>query len=549
MNIIYHLILKFFNEEKFKTIFLIILSLIINFFKINVISYITANIIKYINTKDYVLLNQYFYYFIIISVIYIILYIFYKHFQNKLTSNLRQWLRHELIKSILIINNEELSEINFTKLNSPILRISNNCFYIFNDLVSIIIPNLSFLIIVFLYFIYKNTGLGMIFLAGNIILIIYLSNIINTIIEHNKKYEESVTSNESSIVEILNNIDKIILKGNINEEINKFSNSSDKVKNLAFKFYSVSTYYGLCMNIIIFLTIFLCIYLMIRLYSNNKISSTIFITFLTILLLYRDIITSTIQQIPEIVEFIGRSQNIITIFENMNNNYINIFNKKYGKFNLEFTKIYFENINFQYKAGDKKIFENFNLELKTDKIIGIVGSSGKGKSTLVKLLIKLYNYDGNIYIDDVNIKKICPIYIRKNIVYVHQNSKLFDKKIDDNLFYGCDNLNICNKYFKDILKYEKIKELYKTIDLNKKAGFNGENLSGGQKQIINIINGLVSPSKIVILDEPTNALDIELKKDVINMIKDFKKYKKAIIIITHDTDIYPILDEKIELNN
>ena len=58
MNIIYHLILKFFNEEKFKTIFLIILSLLINFFKINVISYITANIIKYINTKDYVLLNQ-----------------------------------------------------------------------------------------------------------------------------------------------------------------------------------------------------------------------------------------------------------------------------------------------------------------------------------------------------------------------------------------------------------------------------------------------------------------------------------------------------------
>jgi ABC-type bacteriocin/lantibiotic exporter with double-glycine peptidase domain len=549
MNIIYHLILKFLNEEKFKTIFLIILSLIINFFKINVISYITANIIKYINIKDYALLNKYFYYFIIISVIYIILYIFYKHFQNKLTSNLRQWLRHELIKSILIINNEELSELNFSKLSSPILRITNNFFVIFNNLVTIMIPNLSFLIIVFLYFIYKNTLLGVIFLIGNIILLIYLWNIINTIIEHNKKYEDKVLINEASIVEIFNNIDKIILKGNINEEINNFSNSSDKVKNLAFKFYSVSTYYVLFMNIIILVTILLCIYLMIRLYSNNKISATIFITFLTILLLYRDIITATIMEIPILVEFFSRSQNIITIFESMNKNYINIFNKKYNKINLEFKKISFKNIHFQYKEGDKKIFEDFNLELKTDKIIGIVGSSGKGKSTLVKLLIKLYNYDGNIYIDEVNIQKMCPIYIRKNIVYVHQNSKLFDKKIYDNLFYGCDNLNICNKYFKDIMKYKKINELYQTIDLNKSAGFNGENLSGGQKQIINIINGLVSPSKIVILDEPTNALDRELKKDVINMIKDFKKYKKAIIIITHDKDIYPILDEKIELNN
>jgi ABC-type bacteriocin/lantibiotic exporter with double-glycine peptidase domain len=411
------------------------------------------------------------------------------------------------------------------------------------------IPNLSFLIIVFLYFIYKNTLLGVIFLIGNIILLIYLWNIINTIIEHNKKYEDKVLINEASIVEIFNNIDKIILKGNINEEINNFSNSSDKVKNLAFKFYSVSTYYVLFMNIIILVTILLCIYLMIRLYSNNKISATIFITFLTILLLYRDIITATIMEIPILVEFFSRSQNIITIFESMNKNYINIFNKKYNKINLEFKKISFKNIHFQYKEGDKKIFEDFNLELKTDKIIGIVGSSGKGKSTLVKLLIKLYNYDGNIYIDEVNIQKMCPIYIRKNIVYVHQNSKLFDKKIYDNLFYGCDNLNICNKYFKDIMKYKKINELYQTIDLNKSAGFNGENLSGGQKQIINIINGLVSPSKIVILDEPTNALDRELKKDVINMIKDFKKYKKAIIIITHDKDIYPILDEKIELNN
>ena len=276
---------------------------------------------------------------------------------------------------------------------------------------------------------------------------------------------------------------------------------------------------------------------MIRLYSNNEITSTIFITFLTILLLYRDIITSTIQEIPNLIEFIGRSQNIIEIFKTMSNNYLYIFNKKYDKFDLEFRKISFKNIHFQYQSGDKKIFEDFNLELKTDKIIGIVGTSGKGKSTLVKLLIKLYSCDGNIYIDDVNIKKICPIYIRKNIVYVHQNSKLFDKKIDENLFYGCDNLNMCNKYFKDILKYKKIKELYETIDLNKKAGLDGDNLSGGQKQIINIINGLVSPSKIVILDEPTNALDVELKKDVINMIKDFKKYKKEIIIITNYKNI------------
>ena len=82
---------------------------------------------------------------------------------------------------------------------------------------------------------------------------------------------------------------------------------------------------------------------------------------------------------------------------------------------------------------------------------------------------------------------------------------------------------------------------------NKQSGSLGENLSGGQRQVINIIGGLVNPSKIIILDEPTNALDIDLKREILELIKEFKKYKKSIIIITHDKDVYPLFDEKIQI--
>jgi ABC-type lipoprotein export system ATPase subunit len=81
----------------------------------------------------------------------------------------------------------------------------------------------------------------------------------------------------------------------------------------------------------------------------------------------------------------------------------------------------------------------------------------------------------------------------------------------------------------------------------KKSGLLGENLSGGQRQVINIIGGLIQPSEIVILDEPTNSLDIDLKREIINLIKNFKKYKKCIIIITHDKDVFPIFDENIKM--
>jgi ABC-type lipoprotein export system ATPase subunit len=116
------------------------------------------------------------------------------------------------------------------------------------------------------------------------------------------------------------------------------------------------------------------------------------------------------------------------------------------------------------------------------------------------------------------------------------------------MLYGCDDPDICNEYLKEVMKYDKIKELYRNIDIhNKDSGALGENLSGGQRQIVNIISGLVSPSKILILDEPTNALDIDLKLELLQMIRDFRKYKQCIIIITHDKEVYKLFDETIKI--
>jgi ABC-type bacteriocin/lantibiotic exporter with double-glycine peptidase domain len=78
---------------------------------------------------------------------------------------------------------------------------------------------------------------------------------------------------------------------------------------------------------------------------------------------------------------------------------------------------------------------------------------------------------------------------------------------------------------------------------NKMVGHLGEKVSGGQRQIINIINGMIGDAKVVILDEPTNALDPELKKELILYIQSYKSRKNAIIIITHDKEVIPILDK------
>jgi ABC-type dipeptide/oligopeptide/nickel transport system ATPase subunit len=121
-----------------------------------------------------------------------------------------------------------------------------------------------------------------------------------------------------------------------------------------------------------------------------------------------------------------------------------------------------------------------------------------------------------------------PCRIFKNISYGKMgltNSetvyRLFDRKIIDNLLYGCilDN-TYCRKQFQHIrTNFPQIDAILTKLDIdNKNAGLAGNNLSGGQRQVVNIVNGLIQDAKIVIIDEPTNALDPILKKEVIRLI-------------------------------
>ena len=115
--------------------------------------------------------------------------------------------------------------------------------------------------------------------------------------------------------------------------------------------------------------------------------------------------------------------------------------------------------------------------------------------------------------------------------------------------YGCNDEGKCKENLELIFeKYPKIRDLYKNIDIyKKKSGSLGENLSGGQRQITNVVSGLINPSKILVLDEPTNALDPNLKGELLQLISDFRKFKKSIIIISHDREVYSLFDEKINL--
>lgn len=552
MNFILYLAVNFLKKEKWTALALFIVALCSSVLQANVITNITSNIISFAQKKNNTMSFQYFYWFIFATIAYIVVSFLWRYIENQLLTKIRPWIRIQLMHLLLMTNNKTFSDTNFTKLYSPMNRICDMYYFIAHTVLNYMLPNLVYLLIVSLYFAYISPIYGLVFVIGNTLLAIYWMLNMKEIVKANDNYEKTVVKTDMHIIDLLNNVDKVIYRGQTESELNKLSELNNNNFINARAYYNVSNYHNTVMSAIIFIVILFSVWYLIKIYFQGKMSITLFITSFTILLLYREKMTILIEILPELVDFIGRAENVLFHFKHVNDHYRTFDdNSDYKNHSLEFKKIQFHNVSYKYNINSNNVFENRNFLLKSDnnQIIGITGRSGNGKSTFIKLLLRMYECNsGYITIDGVDIKELDPNYIRSQITYVNQNSKLFDRKVIDNMLYGCVNQEICDHFLDKILKYPNITKLYKNTDINNKyAGLMGENLSGGQRQIVNMIGGLINPSKILVLDEPTNALDPELKKEVLELIKDFSRYKQAIIIITHDKDIFPLFTQQIQM--
>lgn len=185
---------------------------------------------------------------------------------------------------------------------------------------------------------------------------------------------------------------------------------------------------------------------------------------------------------------------------------------------------------------DKLILRNINLVFESGQFIVIIGSSGCGKTTLLKLINKLLPMDkGDILIDGVSIKSIPDTKLRRKIGYVIQDGGLFPH------FTVKENLEIVLKIegMSKEKREERVLELMDMVNLDPKVFANSYpcQLSGGQKQRVGVARAFATDSNLILMDEPFSALDPltreELQNEIVNLQKE---YKKTIIFVTHDMD-------------
>ncbi len=212
-------------------------------------------------------------------------------------------------------------------------------------------------------------------------------------------------------------------------------------------------------------------------------------------------------------------------------------------------KIEIKNLNFHYPDMIDKALDNINIEIKKGETLGIIGTIGSGKTTLMNLLTRLYSIpNGKIKIDGRDINEIDIETLRENICYITQDNFLFSSTLKDNISLFKD------EYKEDEIKestqkaviYEEIKQMPEGIKTQ--IGERGGDLSGGQKQRVVISRAFLKNSSIIIFDDTFSALDNRTAGELLENIKELTKDKTCIIISNKISDVKQS-DKIIVLNN
>ena len=212
-------------------------------------------------------------------------------------------------------------------------------------------------------------------------------------------------------------------------------------------------------------------------------------------------------------------------------------------------KIEFQNVSFTYPEAEILALDDVSFTIHSGEKVAIIGRIGSGKSTIVKLILKLYEPDsGTILIDGIDISQIDPADLRRFIGFVPQEISLFKGTLKDNIISSERHPSD-----EEVILASKISGTSEFVDTHPRGyemliGERGAGLSGGQKQSVGIARALLSDSTIMLMDEPTNAMDQKSESNLINRLKDDIEFK-TLVLVTQKLNILTLVDRVIVMHH
>ena len=453
---------------------------------------------------------------------------------------MEKFIRFKLIDAIFKNIEVNYEDENISNIILKLLMIPN---IVVSSTQSFIFMIVTFCITVFailFYITYLNAEIGgiMILLFGIFIIIYYY-----VLIKIKDKSEERAKEEKilmTHIDDVLSNSLSVISCKKIQEE-KEYLESKHSVydeKNEEQIWFSSKGSYLFVFFITAILVLY--IYIILRFYKSKKITSDTTVKLVVIVLFFIRFLKTSVSRTVHVVIGYGRLAESEEIIQSILNNTAPNGNKSGMPINGE---IEFKNVSFKYSKNnggnnDKqsaKSLEDVSFKIKPLDRVAIIGTNGSGKSTIIKLLMGYYHSSsGQILHNGVNVLDINREYLRSNIACINQKVVLFNRSIIDNICYGN---NIPKEKVKQILKNLHVMRVFKNHSegLETLAGLHGSALSGGQKQIIYLLRCYLSNKPIIIMDEPTAAVDSTHKKYIMRMIDEMAK-KSTLIVVTHDSE-------------
>tara|TARA_Y100000589_G_scaffold262426_2_gene252718 strand:+ start:763 stop:2484 length:1722 start_codon:yes stop_codon:yes gene_type:complete len=208
----------------------------------------------------------------------------------------------------------------------------------------------------------------------------------------------------------------------------------------------------------------------------------------------------------------------------------NIISKENKKVDLK-GKLEFQNVSFSYPDTGLVGMDNISFQINPGESLGVIGSTGSGKSTIANSILRLFDIkSGKILVDGINIKNLDISFFRKQIGYVPQDVFLFSDTIKNNILFGCESSD-----FRKVEKAAEDADLIRNIDsfpnkYDTMIGERGITLSGGQKQRISIARAIIKEPKILILDDCLSAVDTNTENIILENLKKIMLDRTTIVI-------------------
>lgn len=538
----------------FETLFLITLSLIVTLFEVIGLSLIVDLIFNEFTSvsildrfNSYISLSKYELIIIAVSSIFIkvVIQLYIRYRSTKLSSQIQFELRNKIISDYI---SNDISKSNSIP-NQEFINVLNENINRYSSIYVSIIQLISNLITFCIYFFFLaiiSIKLTAIYLIIILLLLPLLSKFNKLAYNTGHVFIKSLDILQKNILEVINqkklffilNLKKINL---LNFSIQNKEHSKNW-KNMMF----FSNIFGLFAQPIFLIIILVNFYIQRFFFEDILLVSIYCIALLRVIPSASGVITflSEIKsKLPSYLvtkNFIHKLSLIDTRLENEKNNS--------KKTIYQISNIEFKNLSFGY--NEDLILKNVNLKIDKGEFVGIQGKSGIGKTTIFDLIMGFnLNYTGKILINNISLLDLNLESFRENFTYISQDKFFFDMTIYENIIYGMDKAPTRDEIYKIFFKFN-LNEIFDEKNfLDKKIYKNGVNLSGGQRQTIDILRGYVREKNIFLFDESTNALDKKTEIQILNIIHTLTNLKKTVLVISHDDSVLEQCNRKYIIEN